>query len=385
MTLTVQSSTNQAPLPPLQGLSSTSAPTTTTASGNVGLGAPKSSFDRAWDENWVPPAPEKPRPPMHALQLAGNTELVRQVNTLLYTKDVSAGDMQSLMDLLATKVMELSINGEMLSMQDRQKKIEANQKERDKEYEIAKEKALAAHKTGEWDKFFGMLSSVASVVLSAAVIAAGVVTGNPVLAVYGGYMMVNATMDVIDSVRAYQGKDPIGFRLSVGELAGLIAKKVFGADESTAAWINMGVEVAFGLILCGAAAYSSAAKTAKAAKAAADVAKTAETATEVTKTGLMAKRLGQGAQIAQGLSNIGAGINKIKLSLEKYEVAETKARLDRLQLVYTQLQKQLENSQELIKTLNEAMNAIWESAGDRLKTSREAQDRVWGGGRRNMV
>ena len=51
------------------------------AAGNIGFDN-RSSFDRAWDNNIVPPQ-LKPRPPMHALQLAGNTELVRQVNELL--------------------------------------------------------------------------------------------------------------------------------------------------------------------------------------------------------------------------------------------------------------------------------------------------------------
>lgn len=377
MSLSVQSTPSPAPAsaPPGAGSAPLPGASTAAASGNVGLGAPPSAFDLAWDDSWVPPAPEKPRPPMFALRLAGNTELVRQVNTLLYTKDVSTGDLQSLMDLLATKVMELSIDGEMMSVRDRQKKIEANQKERDKEFEIARGKAIAAQKTAEWDKFFGMLKSIGSVVLSAAVIAAGVVSGNPLLVGYGAYMMVNAVMDVVDSVRAYQGKDPLGFRLSVGELAGLIAKKCFDADEKTALWVNLGVEIGFGLLVGGAAAAANASKVAKAADA----------ATQVSKAATMAKRIGQGAQIVQGVVNMASGLNKIQLAYDKYAMAETKARLDRLQLIYDQLQKQLETSQELIKTLSEAMSAIWESAGDRLKTSREAQDRIWGGGRRNMV
>lgn len=387
MNMSIQSAPSQAQQPIIQGAGGGApAAATVTASGNVGLGAPKSSFDRAWDDSWVPPAPEKPRPPMFALQLAGNTELVKQVNTLLYTKDVSAGDLQALMDLLATKVMELSINGEMMSMKDRQQKIEANQKERDKEFEIARAKAISAHKKAELEKFFGMVKSIASVALSAAVIAAGVLTGNPVMAIYGGYMLVNATMDVIDSVRTYQGKDPIGFRLSVGELAGLIAEKVFGADKQTALWINLGAEITFGLVMMGgAAAYATAAKAAKAAEAAKNAVDLVETTNKFSKTAYMAQKIGQGAQIVNGVTNTMAGINKIQLEYEKYDLAETKSRLDRLQLIYDQLQKQLEASQDLVKSLSEAIGAIWENAGDRLKTSREAQDRVWGGGRRNMV
>lgn len=361
--------TPQTAPPPMGTASGNTTPVATptvAAAGNIGLSTTqRSAFDRAWEDSWVPPAPEKPRPPMYALQLAGNTELVRQVNTLLYTKDVSVGDLQSLMDLLSTKVMELSINGEMMSVKDRQNKIQANLKEREKEFAIAKEKAIQAEKDKEWKKFTDMLKSVISVVVSAVVLVAGVMTANPLLAAYGAYLLVNATMDVIDSVRAYQGKDPIGFRLSVGELAGWIAKQA-GADEETQMWVNVGTEIAFGLAVGGGASAMGAAKTLSTA------------ATTI-------KRISQAAQIAQGLTNIGQAILKMQIADNKYEQAQVKSRLDLLQLQYDQLQKQLEKSQDLVKTLNEAIGAIWDSAGDRLKTAREAQDRVWGGGRRNMV
>ena len=110
------------------------------------------------------------------------------------------------MNLLSTKVRELSSNGEMMSVKDRQDKIQANLKEREKEFAIAKEKAIQAEKDKEWKKFTDMLKSVVSVVVSALVLVAGVMTANPLLAAYGAYLLVNATMDVIDSVQAYRGE-----------------------------------------------------------------------------------------------------------------------------------------------------------------------------------
>jgi hypothetical protein len=374
MNMSVQSSAPATPTPtPTDTTAGAAAPAkaTPTASGNVGLGAAPSAFDRTWDDSYVPP-PEKPQPPLFQLVMKNNPELVRRVNNMLYDKKASTTELQALMDLLYSKVMELSINGEMLSVQDRQKKIEANQKERDKEFEVSKIKAAAAEKQKEWNKFWGMLKSVGSVVLSAAVIAAGVMTGNPLMAAYGAYMMVNAAMDVIDSVRAYQGKDPLGFRLSVGELAGWIAKKAFNADEKTQAIANAVTELAFGLIVGGGASFANAGKAIKAGEA-------------ISKAAAIGKRLGQFGQVAQGVSTIGQGFATIQMAEDKYQMDESKARMDRLQLVYDRLQKDLEKSQDLMKTLSEALAAIWEIAGDRLKTTREAQDRVWGGGRRNMV
>lgn len=342
-----------------------------TAAGNVGLASTRSAVERAMDNNWVPPTPEKPRPPS-PLELAGNTELVAQINALLKNKTASATDIKAVLDLLSAKVFESSLNGEMQSMKFRQDKIDANQKERQKELEAAKVKALLAAKNEEWDKFWGMLKSVTSVVLSAAVIAGGVMTGNPLLAGYGVYMMINATMDVIDSVRAYQDKEPIGFRLSIGELAGWVAKEAFKADEKTQAIVNAGFEVAFGLALGGGAAIFGAAK---AAKGVSD-------ASKLLNAGKTMARVGQ---VLKGLTDIAQGLNTIEMANLKYDMAQSKARLDRLQLIYDMFQKQMEKSNELIKMLNEALLGVWDSAAERQKISKETQNRVWGTGRGNMV
>ena len=369
------------PTPPPNN--SPAQPTTTspiagvTAAGNVGLTATsKQAIDRAMDYNYVIPEPEKPRPPMYALDLEGNSELVRQVNTLLYDKNATPQDIMQIMELIKVKVMELSINGEMESMKDREGKIKENQKAREKELQIAKEKAVEAEKNKDWNKFWGMMKAVGSVVLSAAIIAAGVMIGNPVLAGYGVYMMINATMDVVDAVHAYQDKEPIGFRLSVGELAGWIAKEAFDADEKTQAWVNAGFEIAFGVVMSMGAGAISAGKAAAAA---------ADAANQVSKAYTIGVYMGRVGQVIQGVSGVAQGYMAIQTAYLKYDQAESKAKLARLNVIYDQIQKQLEQSNDLLKTLNEAMASVWETAADRLKNADESQKRIWGGGRRNMV
>jgi hypothetical protein len=347
-----------------------------TAAGNVGLTAISSSaIDRAMDYNYVIPEPEKPRPPMYALELKGNSELVRQVNTLLYDKNATPQDIMQIMELIKVKVMELSITGEMESMKDREGKIKENQKAREKELQVAKEKAVEAYKNKDWNKFWGMMKAVGSVVLSAAIIAAGVMSGNPLLACYGVYMMINATMDVVDAVRAYQDKEPIGFRLSVGELAGWIAKEAFDADEKTQAWVNAGFEIAFGVVMSMGVGAVSAGKAAAAADA----------ANKVSKAYTIGLYMGRVGQVIQGVSGVAQGYSAIQTAYLKYDQAESKAKLAQLNVIYDQIQKQLEQSNDLLKTLNEAMASVWETAADRLKNADESQKRIWGGGRRNMV
>lgn len=337
------------------------APTGPAAAGNLGFDSRK-AFDRAWDDNWVPPVMPKPRPPLHALELAGNTELVRQVNELLYADKPNPADIQSLMDLMSTKIMELAINGEALSVQDRKTRIEANQKAREKELAVAREKAVDAEKNKEWTKFWNMVKAVGSLIVAAAVTVAGVMTGNPLLAAYGLYMAANAVMDVVDAVRAYQGKDPIGWRLSVGELAGWIAKQL-GADEKTQAIVNAVTEVVFNLAMMVATMGAS-------------------SASSMSNIGTAMARIGG---VINGVATVAKGISTIRNALLKFEQAESKANLDRLKLILDRLQQDLERSNELLKVLQEAISAIWDAAADRLKMSSEAQQRIWGGGRRNMI
>jgi hypothetical protein len=287
-----------------------------------------------------------------------------------------------IMELIKVKVMELSITGEMESMKDREGKIKENQKAREKELQVAKEKAIETEKNKDWNKFWGMMKAVGSVVLSAAVIAAGAMTGNPLLAGYGVYMMVNATMDVVDAVRAYQDKEPIGFRLSVGELAGWIAKEAFGADKKTQAYVNAGFEIAFGVVMTmGAGAVSAG----KAAAAAAKLAEAGAAAEKVSKAYTVGQYIGRVGQVIQGVSGFAQGHSAIQIAYLKYDSAESKAKLAQLNVIYDQIQKQLEQSNDLLKTFNEAMASVWETAADRLKNADESQKRIWGGGRRNMV
>ncbi len=373
-------------LPSLPDGTPTGAAQGPAAAGNLGGFEARSAFDRAWDKNIVPPN-IKPRPPMWALQLEGNTELVRQVNELLYSKTASPTDILSVMDLMKAKIMELAIDGETMALADMTKRIENNQKLREKDMAIAKEKAQVAEKNKEWTNFVNILKSVASVAASVIAIVAGalmIATGvgaapGAIMMAYGVYSLVNSTMDLVDAIRTSQGKEPIGFRLTVGELAAWIAKQA-GADEETQAYWRIGAEVALAVIVTVATLGTAGASAS--AGAAANIAKAAEASAKVAK---MAKLFGMGANIVKGAADIAGGIMTIQNAKLKYEQAEIKSRLDQLQTLLDKLQADVEKSQELLKTLNETLMGIWDVAAERLQVLRDADRRVWGGGRGNMV
>lgn len=354
---------------------------TAAAAGIIGFDA-RSAFDRAWESNIIPPQ-VKPRPPMHALQLAGNTELVRQVNELLYSPKASPTDVLAVMDLMQAKIMELSINGETMALQDLTRRTEANQKAREKELAAAKEKAELAKKNGEWDKVWNIVKSVASVAASVAMIiagaalmatGAGAVVGAMMMA-YGVYSLVNAGFDLADSIGQAQGKEPSPWRPSIGELAAWIAKEA-GADEETQQKWRLGAEIALAVVMLVVTLGAS---------AAASSAKLADAASKGSKLLAIGSRLGQVATLVKGVSDVAQGIRRIEMAKLKYEQAEIKARLDRLQVALTVLQSQMEKSQDLLKLLNETMMSIWDTAAERLKTLNDANRRVWGSGRGNMV
>lgn len=352
-----------------------------TAAGNVGLSAtpPPSRIDKAWTNNYVP-AVIVPRPPLHALVLAGgNSELVRQVNNLLNDKKADPANVLSVMDLMRSKILELSMDGETQSMQDRQTRIEKNQKEREVELAAAKEKMLAAAKQEEKNKVTNILMAIGSIVASVAMIAIGAVlapVGGGLLVAYGTYSLVNAGFDLADSVRAAQGKEPIGWRPSVGELAGRIAK-AFGADEETQLKANVGAELAFAVVMMIATmGAGSATGGAKAIKTGADA---------LNKSSKLANALSKGVNYTQGALALYQAKQSIDTALLKYDQAEQKSRLDRLQVQYDQFNEQMKTSLELMKTLQEAYAAVWDVAAERLKSSNEALTRTWGGGRGNMI
>jgi hypothetical protein len=365
-----------------EGAQSTQAAQGPTASGNIGLGKTPSAFDTAWNNNTVI-REDKPRIPTFALQLAGNTELVRQVNTLLYASKADPLDIQSIMDLLSSKILELSIDGEAQTLKDRQTKMEANQKDREKLLEVAQAKAAKANNVGDWDKIFGVVKAVVSVVASLAIMAAGAMllaTGagalvGGVMIAYGAYMLANSVLDVVNAVRATQGKDPLDLKLNLGSVMADLAKSM-GASEETQMWVNLGTEVVLGVIViivtAGAGSGTAASNVASAAAKYADVAKAA-------------KFVGQAANITGGVTGIAKGVLTINLAITKKEQADIKAQQDRLQTLYNQLSAQIKNSADFMTTLQEALMSIWDTAAARLQTTNEARLRALGGGGRSMV
>lgn len=110
---------------------------------------------------------------------------------------------------------------------------------------------------GFWGKLFGWvgkvitaITSVVAMVVGAALVAtgAGAAFGVALFAL-GAYMAAGFTVDVINEVRKAEGKEPLNWSPTLGQLAALVATHVFGASEETANWIKMGVDIVTDLVV----------------------------------------------------------------------------------------------------------------------------------------
>lgn len=333
---------------------------------------------------------DKPVLPPPSPDLSGRTDLsaedkalMAQVQTFVAGGMTSPEDAQMLLDLLNSRMLELSSQLEGKSVEGRQKEIEANGKEREQKIREAADKAAKAESKGVWSKIWGIVKAVASVVGSALMVAAGValtaVAGPVGLAVagMGAYMLLGAVVDLVSEIKVAAGGEPIAWRPTLGELAGLIAKAA-GASEETQMWWKLGVDLAVTVVMIAASFVVPGAQ-GKALQKLAEAGKMVDKMDKLAKFTSVANKIGGASNIVGGVAAAGKGITDIQIATDRYDTKTAQAALDRLQALYDQLMAYMEQSNERTKGQQEAMIAIWDNAGDRLKTFNQMKMRPWAG------
>jgi hypothetical protein len=334
----------------------------------------------------LPPPPSTPRTDLSAEDQA----LIAQIDAFVAGGLSSPEDAQMLLDVLNTRMLELSSQLEAKGVSGRQKEIEANGKEREQKIREAADKANQAEKKGVWSKLWGIVKSVASVVGSALMVAAGVAltaVSGPVgiaIAAMGAYMLLGATVDLVSEIKVAAGGEPISWRPTLGELAAVIAKAA-GASEETQMWWKLGVDLAVTVVMIAASFMVPGAQ-------AKGLQKLAEAGKMVDKMGKLAKftnisgkftnissKVGAASNIVGGVASVGQGLTNISIASDRYDMKQAQAALDRLQALYDQLMAYMEQSNERTKTQQETIIAIWDNAGDRLKMFNQMKMRPWAG------
>lgn len=375
--------------PPSGGSAPTGAPTgadgSTVQAGNlgsapvvVGGSSAGSGLDIGVEKPVLPPPSGVP--PRTDLS-PEDQALMERVEAFVAGGMSSPEDAQMLLDVLNTRMMEISSQLEAKGISGRQKEIEANGKEREQKIREAADKANQAEKKGFWSKLWGIVKSVASVVGSALMVAAGVAltaVSGPVgiaIAAMGAYMLAGAVVDLVSEIKVAAGGEPISWRPTLGELAAVIAKAA-GASEETQMWWKLGVDLAVTVVMI-AASFMVPGAQGKALQKLAEAGKTAEKMAKLAKFTDVSSKIGGASNIIGGVGAVGQGLTNISIARDRYDMKTAQAALDRLQLLYDQLMAYMEQSNERTKSQQETMVAIWDNAGDRLKIFNQMKMRPW--------
>jgi hypothetical protein len=244
-------------------------------------------------------------------------------------------DADALLEMLSAKESEISmkvLGSEIRSDQVRRQKASD---ERIKAIQESARKAEEAMKKegGFWSKLFKGLGKALSIVTSAAAIVTGaLLTKTGVGAPLGVFLMVqgasgiaSTVMDIVDEQRIKDGKEPIGWRPTIGHGVTALLKEC-GVDEKTAMWVGVGVEIAVAVAVGVASVKASA----RLAKTVADkAAKTAETGIEMTDmSGKVAKSsLETSTKVADTSSKVTQSTQKVVNTTE--DITETTGKISK--------------------------------------------------------
>ena len=223
-----------------------------------------------------------------------------------------------------------------------EQQAEVNQKELDE----LKEQLEKMAKKGLADTFlkiFSVIGMVVGAIASAASIAIGAATGNPLL-VAAGIAGIAMTVDSALSM-ATDGKYCI---------AGLVSTtcEACGMDKESAQWVGMGVTMALNLATI----------TLNIGGAVKAVSVTADAANKVmqilSKTTLITNLVSGANSVAAGATSIASGVYGYQISMSQAEVKELEAILERIRMAIEMEQEMVQNEMERANALLEAVDAI---------------------------
>ena len=197
-------------------------------------------------------------------------------------------------------------------------------------------------------KIFSVIGVIIGAIASVATIAAGVMTGNPLLIVGGGVMFamsINSAMSL-----ATDGEVSI----SAGITAGL---KKLGVPEDIAGYIGMGVELAITLVGVGltmGGSFGSAASTAK------------QTLSKVADIALKATNIASGVvQMGSGATDVAGSVYDYKISTSYADTKELEAILERIQQAQDMeldfLKGIMERAEKMVEDVNNIIEGCTES------------------------
>jgi hypothetical protein len=201
-------------------------------------------------------------------------------------------------------------------------------------------------------KAFKWIGMVLGAIASVAAIAAGAVTGNPLL-IAGGIVALTMSVNAMVS----EGTDG---KVSIGAGVAALAEKC-GASEDVARWIGFGMETAITLVGAGISIGGGVAQLGSAV------------ATAAAKTVNM---VSLGLNIAQGVTTVGQGAAQITGAVYDYRIAQAKADMKDLEAILARIQQAMENEESFLESVMERVQDLFGKVTDIVKGNAEAQTAV---------
>jgi hypothetical protein len=293
----------------------------------------------------------------------------QQLDSLLSMLGNSSGvstDVAADIEVLSAQTSQQSIQALASGIKADQASSKKVSDARISQIEQSTKSAIEAAKTegGFFAKLFkwaGKVLSAAASFLTAAVGTALIATGagaplGTFLLAYGVMGMANSVLDVVNTVRAGQGKPPVwgGMTLSFG---GLIAKglEAAGVDSKTAQYIGLGVEVVAAVAVV---ALTGGASLASAVEKAGKIMKTVANMQRVTTA-------------SAGMTTVGNSVIQIQVADLKKEAADADAKAETLKGQVNLLMKQISADTDLIKTLTQVVQDSFDRASQAVKNTRD--------------
>ena len=242
---------------------------------------------------------------------------------------------------------------------------------------------------GFWGKLFGWVSKVITAVVAVAAMVVGVAamaTGAGALVgaglfALGAYMAAGVTVDVINEVRTSQGKEPLSWSPTIGQLAKLVATDVFGASEETANWIKMGfdivtdiaVGVAVSVLTPGVGLAVMAHRAVKAGKTLPQIVEVGEKLMKIQKVAAQVRNV---QTVMESTARIGKAVSDISVAVAQKEATDISAEVKELVARLLKLNAQFEALGAAIKDIEEKRSSALKRASDGVAQTGEVQAQI---------
>lgn len=259
--------------------------------------------------------------------------------------------LQTLVDALGFEQRRINCQAGVESLEAKAaEQKEVNQKELEELgkqlEEMKKQKVLNVFK-----KIFSVIGAIVGAIASAATIALGAVTGNPLLIAAGAIGMVMA----IDSAISTATDGKVSLARGFTEFG-----KACGMSEETAGYFAMGMQM---LMAVTSIALSLGAGFSSSVSAAASASKVASALSTVQK----------GLTVTNSVVSVGTGATTIAGTVIEYKVADSKATQKELQAILERIRQSAEMEKDLVESEMERSNDLLSKVKDIVDNSNATQ------------